>query len=584
MNQRRCYTVCGALFGLCFPIIGTLLEAYLRLGTITPSALAEVQASEPLLWIINTAPFFLGVFAGMAGARQDRADALNLKLERLVKGQRAVENVMIDLLYVVDTEGRLVKWNRRLEQITGLDAKTLRGCAADTLFVEEDRPAVRAAIAKAVAHGLEGFEAHLDTPSGPVLYEWNGTPLLEDGRPVGMAGTGRDISERKAMHDALASSEREYRGLFDHVHDAILVIDPEGETVLRANARAGALYGLSADELVGQSMQRFSSPHAPDHARAMMTSDDPVYRFETVQRRTDGALMHLEVNAVRIEIEGRPAILSVNRDITDRVLHQATLQAAKDSAEASDRLKSTILQNVGHEMRTPLAEIIGWAQVIAEETAGAPQEFAGYVQSSAQRLVRSLDSLIELARLESDGPERPREPVPVGPLLRRLASECWAPAQAKRLQLWIDADDDLIALADPDGLHRVLLHLLDNAIRYTEHGGVFVRTRREGETAVITVRDTGIGMSAEFLAGAFTPFVQASTGETRRHEGLGLGLSVVQRLTQAMGGTISVRSEVGRGTEFRVVLPLAGADESDAAPPRPLRSERLVGNASVIGA
>jgi len=555
-RSAACYTALGAGFGLCFPLLGTALCAWLDYGGLSPAALAEAQRGEPLLWIINAAPFLVGLLARQLGLRQERVEALNAALRHAAQEKEAIDNAMVDLLFVIDPKGRLVKWNRPFERATGLAAERLHRRPIEQLVAHADRGAVREAIRHALERGTPRMEARLLTPAGPVLFEWTGMPLYDDaGQLFGIAGAGRDVEEQRRMQEALARSEREHRGLFEHAHDAILVLDPEGETVLRANARAEALYGVPPGTLVGRSMKEFSASAAP----APAVAPEGARHFETVHRRADGALMHLEVNAASVEVEGRPALLSVNRDVTERVRQEAALRAAKEAAEASGRLKTAILQNMGHEMRTPLAEIIGWAQVLTEETSGHAHEFAGYLESSARRLVRSFDALFELARIDAGEYGLARHPVALAPLLHSLAEAARPAAREKGLRIWLDASDAAEVLADEEGLRRVLRHLLDNAVQFTAAGGIRLRASRDGARVLISVRDTGAGMSGAFLPSAFDEFTQESTGVDRRHEGLGLGLALARRLAEAMGGSISARSQVGAGTEVTVALPVAAA-------------------------
>lgn len=548
------YTVLGVVFGLCFPLLGTALCAWTEYGSLAPWAWRRAQLERPLLWIIDTAPFFLGLFAGLAGVRQDRVERLYATLQRVHREQQAVHDAMADLLFVIDTEGRLVRFNRRFERVTGRPPEWLHGRSVGELVPPEDRVLLRERLAEALARGIPRLEVRLLTPDGPVRYEWNGRPLHDEhGRLVGIAGTGRDVEVQRRLQEALERSERAHRVLFEHARDAILVTDPETETVLQANPAADALYGVARGALVGRSLREF---RVADGAPSGATDRNPEEQdVEIVHRRADGTLMHLEARAARVSFEGRSALLCVYRDVTERVRQQAALRAAKERAEASDRLKAAILQNMGHELRTPLTEIIGWAQVIAEEADGPAREFAGYVEGSARRLMRTLDALFELAHLEARAHGLARAPVPLAPLLREAVGAVRPAAEAKGLRLDVKAPADAVAWADGAALRRALAEVLDNAVRFTARGGVRVHAARQGTRVRLAIADTGRGMSEAFLPRAFEAFTQEASGPDRSHEGLGLGLAVARGLVEAMGGSVGARSSPGAGTEVVLVLP-----------------------------
>ena len=330
------YTLGGAAFGLCFPVVATLLSAYMAGGTLAPSALLEAQAGDPLLWIIDSAPLWLSLLASVAGRRQDRADQLNHQLEiqleqrrrveklldRTSREQQAITDVIPDVLYVVDVQGKLFKWNRRLEGITGLTPDELYQREVLSLFLEKERPAIADVFHRIMSGEEIGVDAQFITREGPVLYQWNGIPILdEEGEVIGVAGTGRDVSEQHRMREALERSERDYRGLFEHAHDAIVVLDACSHAVLAVNEQACALYGFTQDEFATQAKHLFArQENEAEYAAATLSYAQGVRRFKTVQRRKDGTSVHVEANVAEVEYQGRPALLCISRDITQRMV------------------------------------------------------------------------------------------------------------------------------------------------------------------------------------------------------------------------------------------------------------------------
>lgn len=241
------------------------------------------------------------------------------------------------------------------------------------------------------------------------------------------------------------------------------------------------------------------------------------------------------------------------------------LSEAKEQAETASRAKSLLLANVGHELRTPLALILGPTRQLLSEAAindHARRELET-VERSAQALLKHVNDLLDVAKLDAGRMEIEPTRVDAVALVRRTASLFDIVAAERRIELSVDTPDALEIVADQTKIERVLLNLLSNAIKFTPRGGrVEVRSERVGEHARLTVRDTGVGIDPAALPHLFERFWQADSSPTRRQGGLGLGLAVVRHLVELHGGTVSAASEgKGAGATFTVTLPVLVADE-----------------------
>ena len=239
---------------------------------------------------------------------------------------------------------------------------------------------------------------------------------------------------------------------------------------------------------------------------------------------------------------------------------EAELSRAKETAEGASRAKSAFLANMSHELRTPLAAILGYAEMLRDEAegAGAARTLAdaGRIHEAGTNLLVVIDGVLELSRLEAGRTELLVETFP----LRPLAEDCVAAARASarngnevRLE---ETGDTGTVHNDAGKVRRVLDELLDNAAKFTKGGTITVSLRREGESVVLSVADTGIGIAPELLPDLFSPFVQADASASRRYEGTGLGLALIERLCRLMGGSLSVVSELGKGSTFTARLPV----------------------------
>jgi signal transduction histidine kinase len=275
----------------------------------------------------------------------------------------------------------------------------------------------------------------------------------------------------------------------------------------------------------------------------------------------------------RVERDGdRRAVRlhGVELDITDRKEAEETLRAATAAAEQASRLKSAILSAVTHELRTPLASIQGYLELMLTGETGelAPEqaEFVEIAHKNARHLNTLINDLLDLVRIAAGELDLKREPVAVDAAVDRVRQVMLPRTVAKGLTLTVDIAENVPPLlADRERVHQILLHLTTNAVKFTERGEVTIRAscraqRGPGEAAeavAIVVSDTGVGIAPEVLPQLFEEFRQADGGMVRRHGGLGLGLAITRKLAELQGGRLTVESEPGIGSTFTVYLPAA---------------------------
>ncbi len=254
--------------------------------------------------------------------------------------------------------------------------------------------------------------------------------------------------------------------------------------------------------------------------------------------------------------------------LREREKYETQLRREKERAEEAARLKSAILNNMSHEFRTPMTGILGYADILLDEVDEAYRDFAQTIHDYGERLMNTLDAVLELARLEAAATEPQKTSIDVGDLARGVVRDVEHRATEQGLAFHTDLPDDpLLAELDPTAFERVLQILTDNAIKFTPDGEVRVEVAGgdEDETVRVDVHDTGVGISDDFRPHLFEPFRQESMGDQREFEGNGLNLSIAKRLVDLTGGTITVESTKGVGTTFTVEMPRA----EDAGAPLP---------------
>jgi PAS domain S-box-containing protein len=393
-------------------------------------------------------------------------------------------------------------------------------------------------------------------------------------------GRVRDELERLVDErtQELRKVSEDYRRIFENAHDPILIFRPADEVVLNVNRRACEIYGFSREELVGMSLMNVSDNVPRGRDQVAQTLEKGVfYNFESVQFRKDGSRMFLEINASLIEYEGQTAILSINRDVTER-RKAGDMRLAKEAAEQADQAKGRFLANMSHEIRTPMAGVLGLVDLLLKtELSPTQRGYGELIQTSAGSLLRLIDDVLDFSKIEAGRLSLERVPFDLHATLGEIVELLRFRASARRTELSLVLRPGVPewVWGDPGRLRQVLTNLVGNAVKFTEGGLVDVKVERLVDTRLrFLVTDTGIGIPQEVRGRLFTLFSQADSSTSRRFGGSGLGLAISQRIVEQMNGEIGYESTPGVGSVFWFILPFEAA-----SPPAPALCARS-GNAA----
>ncbi|MEM6382539.1 MAG: PAS domain-containing sensor histidine kinase [Pseudomonadota bacterium] len=370
----------------------------------------------------------------------------------------------------------------------------------------------------------------------------------------------------------LSANQRAIDQFHAITHDVFLIVRRDG-FVERAFGAVQAVLSLDRDAIEGNGL--INRVHVGDRPR-LLAEIDTVFALKSrgtleVRIRTGDVSQPQSFIWTSIDLsstsrhDGAVEIYALLRDISATKDHEAQLHMARERAEASDAAKGRFLATMSHELRTPLNAIIGFADILDEEVFGAlnndqQREYVSLIRDSGGHLLQLVNDLLDMSKLEAGHFHIVAEPFSVGKVIDRCAKLMSSQAEKARQNLIIDMPEDLPELvADQRAIRQVLINLLSNASKFTPDGGtITVKVRRDGPMLSIAVIDTGIGLNADDIGRLGEPFFQANNAYDRKHQGTGLGLSVVKGLCGLHQGTIGFTSVEGEGTTATVRLPIAG--------------------------
>jgi len=432
----------------------------------------------------------------------------------------------------------------------------------------DDRDETIAKHAAALARGDDrwSFEYRVIAADGRTVFVRDDARIVKDdeGKPLYVQGFMMDVTGQALAHAEIRRQKQYFESLVEVSPVAIVVMDAD-ERVTRWNPAATGLFGWSAEEAVGKLIDELVlEPGQTEESRKVTREAIASGRAQHIGRRLrkDGAIVDVELMLVPLEIDGEHVgFYAIYHDITE-------LQRAREEAEAATQAKSAFLATMSHEIRTPMNAVTGMTDLLlGTELTGEQRELAEVVRSSGDALLSVIDDILDYSKIEAGKLELEREPFELRECVEGALDIVAPRAWEKELELGCLIDEDAPAgiVGDAARLRQVLLNLLSNAVKFTDAGEVVVLVDAEpagpGSYRLdIAVRDTGIGIPPDRMDRLFASFSQVDASTTRRFGGTGLGLAISKRLVELMDGTISVQSEQGKGSSFRIALAFDAAE------------------------
>ncbi len=378
----------------------------------------------------------------------------------------------------------------------------------------------------------------------------------------------RDITFRKKALEEIRLSEEKLAKITQSAHDAIILMDHQGN-ISFFNKAAETLFNYNVEDVLGQNLHTLFAPakyhesHKAGFEKFLRSGEGFAVgtTLELEALKKGGEVFPIELSLSAIKIKGQWNAVGILRDISGRKKFEAEIIAAKQLAEEMNRLKTNFLATVSHELRTPLNGILGFSEVLMDFlTNEEHRQMVEIIRKSSLRLLNTFNLIIDLSVIEANQLKVRKKYQNLSELILNVQEPYKASADEKHLFLDVVIEDYQAGIeTDATILTQIIVNLLDNAIKYTETGGVTVSLKRAKKNNVagytIEVSDTGIGIPSERISLIYDAFRQASEGYNRAFERMGLGLHVTKRYIDVLDGSIDVESEPAKGTKFTIFLP-----------------------------
>lgn len=491
----------------------------------------------------------------------ERKKFQNLIRESEKKFRALFENAYDPILLIDIKSFRILDCNPSAEKLFGKNKSQIIHSLLEELSPEvqhnneKSEELINFYLNKALKGETTIFEWCFETSDKKILTEGNLYKVDINGNSL-LQLIIRDITEKRKSEEQLKMLSIS----INQSSSAVIITDVNGN-IDYVNDTFTKLTGYSKEEVIGENPRFLKSGYTAKETykelwEKILAGEN--WEGEFLNKRKDGTLYweYARISPVKNENGVITNFIGIKDDITQLKKLLDEIKVAKAKAEETSRLKTNFLANMSHELRTPLVGILGCASMIEEDTNDPlTKELAGIINKSGQRLHETLNAILDLTRLETENLPVDLRPTNIVTVIKNSYEIFINEAKLKGLNLYLDLDEEeIFAFADANLLKSVVTHLLSNAVKYTDTGGISLRAFTNENKVIIKVVDTGIGIPDSYHDVIFEPFRQVSEGYNRQFEGSGLGLTLTKKYVKMMNGRIWFNSKLGEGSAFFVEL------------------------------
>jgi len=559
-NKMVKYVIVGVLFGCCFPLFATLMDLFFQGFSLSFANIQHIQAQQPLHWIINTAPLFLGLLAGLAGKRQDMVAHLNAQfegqVETLLESEerfKRLSDASFEGIFLHD-RGKIVEANDAFAQLIGYS------CGDDVIGLIGWKFIAPKDLRMVLRHIRSGYEQPFEVTivsrwGTAIQVEVTGRTSIYEGRQVGIVAV-RDIGERKVAEETL----NKLSSAINQTADVVMITDREG-LIEYVNPAFEKLTGYALEEALGQTPSILKSgEHDADFYKNLWSTikSGNVHQATFTDRKKNGDLFYVDhtISPVTDASDNLTHFVSVWRDVTQQREAEGARHQLERQLIQSERMASVgmVAAGIVHNLRSPLTGILGFAAMLQRKQPDFSE--LEHIVSSAHQMKEMIENILDKSRHRTEVEE-----VNLNVLLERELEFLCADSFFKiEVNLKTHFVDDIpLVMGGYSDFSQVFGNLLRNAVEAMfdcAQKELHVETSViEGRRVVVDIRDTGCGIDDAHFDSLFEPFYTTKRGEGKdTAKGTGLGLYMVQQLLERYEATIRVESEIGKGALFRVTL------------------------------
>jgi PAS domain S-box-containing protein len=610
----------SAIHGFIIPAEYRGVESVLRTMRVPPfDAMPEITWMD--LWhrfwgwitalgVMSLILLILGFRLVMANREIRKSQSvLALKQQSLISTNQLLDSIIENIPAMVflkrASDLRFVRFNRGGELLLGRSRNELVGkndydffpeTEAD-FFTRKDREVLASKAMTEIPSEL------IHTPHGQRTLHTKKVPLLnEQGEAEYLLGISEDVTDKRQMEEALQRASVYNRSLIEASPDPLVTINSAGK-ITDVNRATEKVTGHLREELIGTDFSDyFTEPEMARSGYQQVFTQGYVTDYPLAIRHVSGKVTDVLYNAsVYRDEEGEVlGVFAAARDITELKRNERELKQYKDhleeqvqqrtnelvlarnAAEAANRAKSTFLANMSHELRTPLNAILGFSSMLRKDAGlnDGQHQNLDIINRSGEHLLTLINDVLEMSKIKAGHVQLEEAPFDLGNMVRDVTDMMQIRAKEKGLQLIIDQSSSFprYIIGDEARLRQILINLVGNAVKFTQQGGVTIRLGTKQNAIahlLIEVEDTGPGIPSAEQMHIFEPFVQLGAQEVNK--GTGLGLTITRQFIQLMKGSISLESTEGKGSLFRIDLPLKEAAEHDIVKPEGHVSGEVIG-------
>lgn len=490
-----------------------------------------------------------------------------LAKSRDTEAKTIMENIA-EAVISIDTTGAIRSLNGAVMKMFGYSRSELMGQNVRILMPEPDRSRHDSYISNYLNTGMgkimgSGREVQGVTKDGVKFpLELSLSKYIDQSGNLIFVGIVRDITERTRANENL----KKWEHLFMHAGWAVAMANPGTNVFTNVNEAFAKMHGYSVDELVGKRIEMLFAPEFHLNIQEVMQAADLLGStfYETIRLRKDGSKFPALCQLTSYkDLSGNVLFRAVTLQDVSALKHQKILEQQKDAAENASAEKSAFLSNMSHEIRNPLAVILGFCDLLADAnlTEAERVNYASTVKRNGEILSNVINDILDIAKVEAGKIDIVKSVVGISEIIDDITALLFPLATSKGLKISTSVDKSVPEYIQTDTcrLRQILVNVIGNAIKFTDNGEISIAVRMSGRDdpneVEFLVADTGCGLTQEQAEGLFTRFVQASSTTSRRYGGTGLGLILSRKLANLLGGSVSlVQSTPGHGSIFKVTI------------------------------